>query len=712
MPADLRQDLTRAVTGVSSEEQDEDEDSSKAWQSELASSKKFFDKWHKQADESIRRYLDDHGDMDLNGCAYRLNLYHSNVTILESMLYAKIPKVEADRRFFDPTDDVARVAAEMVTRILQNDMNDPEDKLDDVLRAALQDRLLTGLGCARVKYSMEEEGGDDEAGIPATKTDEWCDLLHVNWKDIRWSPARTAQEVRWKAFRAYMRKKEIRARFGDEIADAIPYSTNNSPRLTGEKSSTVESIVPEAEVWEIWSEEKRETVWVIEGYDKILDREVDMLGLDGFYPDARPMIANTTTAKYLPKPDFSLSKDLYDEIDELESRIAMLTKAVKCVGVYNRANKDVARMLTETVENQLVPVDNWAMFAESGGLKGAVDWLPIEAVVNAVNILTQQQLSRINQLYQVTGMSDIMRGQATTTGVTATEQKIKAQFGSARIQAVQDEFARFATDLLNKKVQLIQRYYDPQRIVELSNIQNTPDAPLIEQAVQLIKTPGAFNIRISIKSESMAQENLDAVREERTALIQGVSQFLGMAMPMIEMMPTSAPFLLQLLQFSIAGYKGASQMEGVIDQAIVGMEKALQEKAQQPQPPDPEQIKAQTEEKRLQMEGQMAQQTHQADMMKMQAELAQDKERFQLEMQQSQQEHMLRVKELEMKLQTTMMTAQIKMQADEHKAEIQHSMQEDKADSQQQMQEDKVASQKQMNKDKAAQAKKGAKDAT
>ena len=70
--------------------------------------------------------------------------------------------------------------------------------------------------------------------------------------------------------------------------------------------------------------------------------------------NANHVFGNVTTMKYVPKPDYKISKTLYDEIDELESRIALLTKAAKVVGVFDRSSKDLVRVLTEGVENQMM----------------------------------------------------------------------------------------------------------------------------------------------------------------------------------------------------------------------------------------------------------------------------------------------------------------------------------------------------------------------
>jgi stress-induced morphogen len=99
-------------------------------------------------------------------------------------------------------------------------------------------------------------------------------------------------------------------------------------------------------------------------------------------------------------------------------------------------------------------------------------------------------------------MSDIMRGQASQQ-TTATEQAIKARFASVRVQSMQDEFARFCSDTQRIKAEIISKHFEPQTIIERSNIMRTPDAQFAEQAVQLIKDKFS-EYRITVNPDSVS----------------------------------------------------------------------------------------------------------------------------------------------------------------------------------------------------------------
>jgi hypothetical protein len=635
------------------------------WQMEFSAAKKFIKTFHKQSEKVYNRFLDDRKatgseDYSIGDFTTRLNLFHANITTLQAMLYGRIPKVDVDRRYADQDDDIARVAGEILQRILNTDIEDAGEDYSYVLRSSLGDRLIGGFGTARVKYDFTEKTEEVPAQTdPITGAelapayteekveDEWVDVIYTHWRDVLWSPCRTHAELRWRAYRAYMTRDELTVRF-KEIGKDVPLNSRG-PKFEGTEGKKRDGVWDQAEVWEIWDKQHKKVFWYVDGYDRTLDMKNDPLGLDGYFPEPPPMIANLTTNKYIPKSDFVIAQDLYNEIDILETRINLLTAACKAVGVYDKGNDGIQRLLMEGVENQLIPVDNWGAFAEKGGLKGAVDWLPIEQVANVIAILTEKQTEKISLLYQVTGMSDILRG-ASDPRATATAESAKAKFASIRVQAMQDEFSRFASDLMRLKAEIISKHYQPYCIIQQSNIMTTPDAQLAEQAVQLIKDPKSARWRIVVKPESLAMVDYAQLKQDRTEFITALSTFMQSAAPLVQLDKAATGPLLELLKWGLAGFKGSNEIEGVMDRAISNFQKKQQ--SGEPEKPDPEQIKAQAEIKKSEMDMQMAQ-------FKMQAE----KERLQMEMQQSQQEHDYKMLELQTKHHIAMAEIQAKAQA-------------------------------------------------
>ena len=581
------------------------------------------------------------------------------------MMFGQTPSVQVDRRFQDTEDDVARVSTLILERILNTDIeSEGSEGFSEALQYALDDRLLPGLGVCRVRYDFEAEERTQQV-LEATEegesymeekyeevTDEWVPIEYVNWRDFKWSAgARIWSEVRWVAFRTCLPRYKVEERWGVKKAAQLNYKTEKRDNNDDPDQASPQQV---AEIWEIWCKESEKLYWYTDGYDNLLGSEDDPLELEGFYPMPPPLMANLTTNALVPVPDFYFAQDLYTEVDLIESRISILTRAVKAVGVYDKSAEGVKRMFQEGVDNDLIPVDNWAMFAEKGGLRGQIDWMPLDAIVGAIQQLQGLRDNTIQLLYQSTGLSDILRGASSGDRVSATEQGLKAKFASIRIQAMQDEFAQFATGLQKLKAEIISKHYSPETIVKQSNIAFTPDAEFAPDAVALIKDDEQAIWRIEVRPESVAMVDYAQMKQDRVEFIQSLALFMQSSAPLASLDPGVTPYLIEMLKWGLAGFKGSQQIEGVLDRAVNQAVESQKKKAQEPPEKSPE-------EKKMEAEAQKSQAEFQQEMQKMQMEFQND------------------MKELAAKSQAEIQKITVALQADlqVERAQAQYNMEEE-----------------------------------
>lgn len=598
----------------------------KYWIEEITAATKRLETFHQRAEKVVSRFLDDRKGSPEGGV--RLNLFHSNTTVLKSMMFGQLPKVDVGRTFQDADDDVGRVASLIMQRLLTNDIAANGSEYTTVLRAVLEDRLLPGLACARVRYVAEfgEASTDPLTGeeLPGELLWEDAPSEYYHWRDVLWGWTRSWAEMPWLAFRTYLSCDEFEKRFGEDKAKQVEYKqrviegTRSGDQSGHERSEQMETT----EVYEVWCAKTRSVYWVAMGQDALLDKQADPLGLKNFYPAPPFLMANCTTTLYEPVPDFYIVQDLYNEIDTLETRINIITKAVKLAGVYDASKPEIQRLVTETMDNDLVPVENWALMAERRGLDGVIDWMPLQEVVNTLHTLEQVRDSKIALLFQIIGLSDIMRGMGTDSSVrvSAAEQTLKAKFGSIRVQAMQDQFAQFATDLLQVKCEVISKHFDKETIgyMAVVNGLNVEDLKLVPQALDLIKDWEMAGLRIKIRPESVAMTDYAALQQERTAFINNLALFMQSAAPLVEQAPEATPVMLEMLKWGLAGFKASNEIEGVLDRAIEGMRK------NPPQKQGQQDNTAQIEQMKLQAAVQKIQMSLKADIQKIQAKLQAD----------------------------------------------------------------------------------------
>lgn len=561
-------------------------------------------KWRNAADRIVNRYLDDRTEDDDPGslvsstAAKKYNIFWANVQIIKSALYANPPKLMVTRQNGDAKDDVARTAALMLQRMLEIGLTKDASDIHAAFNYGVEDRLIPGMGQVWLRYDAVVEEREVVPAMPPVYSaagrllmpaqpaqrgdvvvDEFAACDYVHWRDFLWSPARTWEEVWWVARRVWMKKKQFVKRWGQKLYDEIK-GNHKAQTRNGEGGFLPKGFSKgRVEVFEIWCEDTNKVYWMNHHAEELLEVKTDPLKLEDFFPCPQPLFATKTTKTLIPRADFTMVQDQYDELDVLNDRISTLTRALRVVGVYDKNNAEVGQMLTGS-ETNMIAVDNWAAFAEQGGLKGSVDWFPVETISKVLGELTIQRQAVIGQIYELTSISDIMRG-ATSPRETAKAQTLKAQYSSVRLQLTQKDVARWISHALKIKAEIIANNFQKQTIINQSQIMQTESAGLADQAAELLKSYQNSQYRIEVGEETLSLADYNAERELRTEYLTAVGQFISQAGLILEGSPEAMPFLLKIVQWVTASFRGSSDIETVLDEAI---KQAGQPK---PTPPDP-----------------------------------------------------------------------------------------------------------------------------
>jgi hypothetical protein len=636
--------------------------SSQSWLTQLDLSKKDGEKWLERGKKIVKRFRDER-EQSFNTGEKKYNILWSNIRTLLPAVYSKKPHAVAERRYKDQ-DPVGRCASEILQRCLQYEIDTCND-YDSSIRNSTLDRLLAGRGVAWVRFEQaNEQGEDSELVTDDVEIDyayETSPVDYVYWEDFRHSPARTWEEVTWVARKVYLSRDEGVERFGDDFKK-VPLVHQPVGLDDDVKSLQDTDALKKAKVWEIWDKSSKKAVWVAEQYPYILDERDDPLKLEEFFPCPKPLFATLSTDTLIPVPDYAQYQDQANELDELTNRIHNLVKACKVVGVYDASQTGVQRMLTEGVDNTLIPVDTWGAFGEKGGLKGVVDWLPLDMVVKTLNELYAARDAAKQVIYEVTGLSDVIRG-ASVASETATAQQIKSQYASLRLKEMQNDVALFASELLRRKAQIMCKYYRPETLVMMSGMQASQDAQYIQQAIQLLQSE-LRTFRIEVASDSLVELDEQAEKSSRLEFLTAAGGFLREAVPAAQQAPELAPVLGEMLLFGIRSFKSGRTLEGSFEAAL----QSLTEKAKQPQqpPPDPALMK-------VQQDGQIEQGRMQMEQAKMQLEqqrMAFEQEKAQVELQAKQQEAQLKAQLEQTKIQAEAQRAELEAQKALHDADM------------------------------------------
>jgi hypothetical protein len=466
-----------------------DQEMAAHWKTQIEQCDKANNKWLKRAEKISKNYRDERDDQD-KGAAKRLNLFWSNVETLKPVIYSKTPVPIVERRFLDK-DTTGRVASTILERALRYEV--AMSGFDATMRRDRNDYLIPGRGQDWVRYvpkfgepispeqtaenditdgngQVVDEARDDQVDAEEREfLSESLAVDYVHWQDFYMFPAnaRTWVEVEGVGRRLFMSRQDMKEAGFD---DWKTIELDHVPKMDGDqggKSTVSGQQGMQATVYEIWWKPERKVYFIAKSYDKICKEADDPLKLEGFFPCPEPLSATMTNDTMTPVPDYAESQDQYIQIDELTKRIDILTASTKVVGVYDAAAQSLKRVFEEADEPNLIPVDSWAMFAEKGGLKGAIDWVPIEAISKTLQILIEVRAKVIEDLDRTTGISDIMRG-TSDARETMGGQRLKTNNSSTRIRERQDAMARFARDTICIMAEIISEHYSPETLIEVS----------------------------------------------------------------------------------------------------------------------------------------------------------------------------------------------------------------------------------------------------
>lgn len=444
-------------------------ESSKAWLNLIDDADKAFKRYQEICDTIDKKFADLERMAGAVTGDREFQLFWANIQVLGPSIYSRPPVPVVVPRFRN-RKPIPRTASELLERA--TNVSFEQEDIDSTMILIRDDLTRLARGCAWVRYEDKQKKG---------KKHERVCIDHVDRRDWLCSPARKWQEVDWVARRAWMSAEEMEKRFeGDKWKEAAFEENDRDQKDRGNRDPILK-----AGVWEIWSKSEDRVVWVTEGVDEVLDSNEPHLTLEGFFPCPRPAYATVQPGSLVPVPDYVYYKDQISEINELTARISALAEGLKLKGFYPGGGEigDAieAAMARSDDRAIMVPIANWAAF---GGTGEQIIWLPIDMVATTIAGLVDLRKQLIDDVYQITGLSDIMRG-STNANETLGAQELKSQYGSVRVRDRQNELVRIARDITRITAEIMAENFDQKTLEDMSQMELPTDAEIKKQVKEL-----------------------------------------------------------------------------------------------------------------------------------------------------------------------------------------------------------------------------------
>lgn len=603
------------------------------WKDQINSSKQALHNYFKQAEDCEKVYTND----DLN-----YNIFFSNVSILDANLRLNNPKPDIQRRFLKRIEQdkkKANMYAE-VAKIVSGAVEYIVDRadVDDCINSSVHNCNVDGRGIAWVEY------------VPVLATDELGEeyikerkiiVESLKYDEFLCSTAENKKDVWWVAKRHLLSAGDIQSRFG--------YKPTLEELAFKQQDETQQK---RGEVWEIWDKNSKKRIFILltDQREQFLDVQDDPYLLEGFFPcdDIAWLVKEKTN---IPVPEYKIYSKKAELLEQNSKKTAEISSELKYVQLVGSQDKGLVKDVMKARNGDVLglPTDN-----VSGSIDSMVATMPTEPVVALLSYLSQQKEELKQDIYDITGISDIMRG-VSQANETATAQAIKGLFGSLRFQDRQKQVQDFRRNVYRIISEIVSEHYDEETLAEmtctylptieekqqmeaqiqmaggqveqevLDKYNSMVNIPTWEEVMQILRTDHLRNYTIDIETTATAFD-------DQQQQMQSIQQLTQMYLELTKVIATmNSPALLKgflpLVKMNLMSIKVSSSVAKELQEAIEGAYNQLEQATKQPPQPTPEQLAIQAQQTKEQMQRQTDLDKLKVEMEKVREEMARkDKE--------------------------------------------------------------------------------------
>lgn len=565
------------------------------WLARIEQADKREKQWRDAAEQAETAYLCDEGENGL-GDVPDFNILHSNVETIIPAIYNSTPNPDIRPRHGN-NDQIAKEISDALERAIATQIDD--DKLTAEIEALAQDIEVAGRGVTRLKF-------DAVIGEDGSVTDEEVIFENISWRDYREGPAKRWADVPWVAYRHQISQDQLEDMTDDEVAETYK---GEAPETESEKL--------DIDLWEIWDKETRKVYFVTDQTSRVIRIEDDPLGLDGFFPQPNPVVPIKGTGRRIPVCPYSVYRKLATELDMVTRRINGIMRGMKVRGII-AADAEVAEVIADLGDNEIGTVGNVEGLIAQGGLERAVMWWPVDKAIMVLSQLYQQREAIKAEIYEITGLSDIIRG-ATDPVETAKAQQIKTQWGSQRLKRKQRMIQSHVRDLFKLAAEIMVRHFSVQGVARAAGVQVT------RELSDAVNVRSLDNFRIDVESDSTIASDLAAQRGEMSEFLNSTGGFFQIMAPLVGQNPELAGPTAEIFAAFTRTFRLGKSAEDAIDQ----MSQTARQSAGR-QKPDPAAEAQKFEMQAKQAEIQIKAQEAQARMQEAQARAAEAQAKAQL----------------------------------------------------------------------------------
>lgn len=513
------------------------------WRKRIETDVKAHRTWREEAERVYKLYDQESDKSD----AQSFNVLWSNTEIQHGALYSNSAKPDIRKRYSD-TQGPAKEASQLLERAIQycQDMSD----FDGAIDCAVDDCLVAGMGLPRVRLEVDtgpvvDEMGQqvvDANGQPAEQVTGVMVLAeHVPYGAFGWEPALRWADVDWCYIKHKKRKADIEKRYGVTL-----------------EAKDGKELPDMVDVYECFDKRKREIVILAKEEERPLAVIKDTLKLKDFYPFPKPMMFYEKSSSFTPRPEYIFYEPQAKTLDRITQRIKAITEAIKEVGVYDSSLSSELGSIAKKPDGYFMPIDGLLTKLNGADWRNVLAALPMEDKIKVLAVLREQQQSEKQEIYELTGISDIVRG-ATSASESATAQSMKGHYADMRFSRKRKVVNYCIRGTFRIMAELLAEHAPTDVLAKMTGVEVTPE---IEQ---FLRDEVARNFTIDVETDSTIAADENNEREQKLTFLKTVTEYLNNLLPGIQQGMMPLELAKEILLMVVSGWKYGRSLEDTIN---------------------------------------------------------------------------------------------------------------------------------------------------
>lgn len=314
----------------------------------------------------------------------------------------------------------------------------------------------------------------------------------------------------------------------------------------------------------------------------------DLYGLKGFFPCTAPLVINNMTRSFWPTPEYFQVCDLIDDIHQIVQRLMLLTKAIRCRFLYDSSVTELGPLAQETGEAGGLGVPNLtnALIQGKGSLATLVQYFPVAEMIEGLKNMYDAFDQRLNMFYNVTGISDLIRGQTDpSSDKTYGERQMEGKYAMNRFEPFINKLQEWIKNNYELGMEMALKLFSPKTLDEYICPQTLEPQHQKRYlaALELLKSNKRSRFRVDFETDATSAINEQWTRQQAIQTGDIASKLMESIANIAKESPGIAAAELKVAQHILGTLTDGKLFKDDIQQAL----QEVIDEAKQPKPPEP-----------------------------------------------------------------------------------------------------------------------------